>query len=145
MAGGRPTDYNDDISKKIIDRLAAGESVTKICGDDGYPNRYTVFEWNVKHPEFHHRYEKALKSSGQFQVDKIPLVIQEMKEGVVDPAVGKIEIDALKWMASKFYPKMYSDKQIVQSENKNTNLNMNTDVKLSDEDMAILERFGFKD
>ena len=142
MAGGRPTDYSPVMADKILQRLSEGETVSKICLDAAMPARSTVLLWSATHKEFSDRYLLALKGVGQIRVDDIPNVIAEMKKGLTDPAIGKIEIDTLKWMAGKFYPRMYGDKQTVESQN--TNINLNTEVKLSDADLAILKRFNFE-
>ncbi len=141
MTAGRPTDYSQSMADKILKRLSEGETVSKICLSDDMPARSTVLLWSATHKEFSDRYLLALKGVGQIRVDEIPEVISAMKKGTVDPVVGKIEIDTLKWMAGKFYPRMYGDKSTVESQN--TNINLNTEVQLSDADLAILARFKF--
>lgn len=141
MVMGRPTDYSEELADKILKRLSEGETVTQICRDEDMPNKSTVFLWSSSKEDFSDRYMRALKGVGQIKVDKIPDVIDDMKKGITDPVVGKIEIDSLKWMASKFYPRLYGDKQTIESENKN--LNLNVEVPLSEADIAILSRFGF--
>lgn len=141
MAGGRPTDYNEAMATEILRRLAEGETVSEICRDEDMPNKSSVFLWSSIHKEFSDRYLVALKGVGQIKVDKIPEVIEDMKKGLTDPAIGKLEIDALKWMAGKFYPRMYGDKQIVES--KNENVNVNVDLPITDADREILKRIGY--
>lgn len=143
MAGGRPTDFDDVMAEMILKRLSQGETVSSICREKGMPAASSVFLWSSTYPEFSERYLLALKGVGQIKVDKISDVIEEMKSRKIDPAVGKIEIDALKWMAGRFYPKMYGDKQVIESENKNQNINVTVEVPLTETDRAILRDLGW--
>jgi hypothetical protein len=48
------------------------------------------------------------------QVEKLEATIQDMRDGTLDPAIGRIEVDARKWFASKFLPKRFGDKVEVE-------------------------------
>lgn len=143
MVAGRPTDYSPEMADRILKKLSEGESVSQICLASDMPNRSTVFLWSATHKEFSDRYLLALKGVGQICVDQLDDALRDMKQGITDPVVGKIEIDTLKWKAGKFYPRMYGDKQQIESKNENTNINV--DVPLSEADMEILKRFKFTD
>lgn len=142
MPAGRPTDYSAEMADKILRRLAEGESVTDICKDPEMPVRSTVFLWSATRKEFSERYLLALKGVGQICVDQLEQALTEMKQGKTDPVIGKIEIDTLKWKAGKFYPRMYGDKQIVES--KNENLNMTVEMPMTDADREILRDLGWR-
>jgi len=45
MSIGRPSKYTDQLATEILERIAAGESVTRICRDEHMPDRATVFRW----------------------------------------------------------------------------------------------------
>jgi hypothetical protein len=142
VAGGRPTTYNQEIAQKILDRIAEGESVSKICKDPDMPARSTVWLWSTTHEWFSSKYARAIYSLGQCQVDSVDDIEDKLLSGEIDAQTARVIIDSRKWKASKFYPKMYGDKQIVES--KNENLNVNTKLPLTDADIAILERLGWK-
>jgi hypothetical protein len=55
-------------------------------------------------------YARALEGLAQDQVEKLEVVIQEMRERTITPEMARIEIEARKWFASKFLPKRYGDK-----------------------------------
>ena len=141
MAAGRPTTFDSATALEIISRISEGETVTAISKSAHMPNKSTIFLWSAIHKEFSDQYVMAMKASGQYRADKIIEVIEDMRQGVVDHQVANVEINALKWLAAKHYPKQYGDKTQIQSEN--VNLNANADISLSDADKAILERFKF--
>ena len=37
-------------------------------------------------------------------------LIEKFERGEIDPDVARVSIDARKWLAAKFYPKMFSDR-----------------------------------
>jgi hypothetical protein len=43
----RPSDFRDEIAKRICDLLMDGVSLRSICGLEGMPGRTTVFRWMV--------------------------------------------------------------------------------------------------
>lgn len=142
LVTGRPALYKEELAQEICRRVANGESVTKICSEDGMPCRATVWDWKYSHPGFLNQYEAAIKKHGQCIVDSMDEIEELVIQGMIEPAAARVIMDARKWKASKFYPKMYGDKQIIES--KNENLNVNIDLPLTDNDRAIAERLGFK-
>lgn len=139
---GRPTDFNEELANRILERMCEGETVTQICKDADMPNKSTVFLWSVNKPDFSDRYLMAVKVLGQCRVDKIPEVIEDMRQGLIDHSMANVELNAIKWEGSKFYPKMYGDKQQVES--KNENINVNADMPITDADREILRKIGWK-
>lgn len=55
-------------------------------------------------------YSRALESLAADQIEKLEQTIDDMRSGVIDAAMARVEIDARKWFASKFLPKRYGDK-----------------------------------
>jgi hypothetical protein len=56
------------------------------------------------------QYARALEGLALDQIEKLEQTIQDMRDGSLDPAIGRIEVDARKWFASKFLPKQFGDK-----------------------------------
>ena len=142
MAGGRPSTYNEEIALEILRRMSEGETVTRICESDGMPKKSTVWLWSITHPEFSSQYARAITCLGQCYAEGIDTIDDDLRNGLIDPATARVLSDNKKWRASKFYPKMYSEKQIVES--KNETVNYNVDLPLTDADQAILNQLGFK-
>ena len=44
------------------------------------------------------------------QAEALEKTIDDMRAGVIDAQMARVEIDARKWFASKFLPKQYGDK-----------------------------------
>lgn len=56
------------------------------------------------------QYAHALAALAQSQVDQVEQAIDDMRSGVIDAQMARVEIDTRKWFASKFLPKRYGDK-----------------------------------
>ena len=115
---GRPSDYSLALIETICDRIATGESLRRICEEDGMPHHITVIRWLAKHDEFASRYAHAREIQAQTFVDKMLDVAESRPErnpitGALDPAsVAHIrnKIATMQWLAAKLAPKKYGDK-----------------------------------
>jgi hypothetical protein len=130
MPAGRPTDYNEEITDIICERLASGESMRAISRDETMPAMSTLFLWLRTHEGFSEQYAKAKEESADALVEDMldiadnqvsqPLVVNgkpveidgrliETKDG---PSVqhAKLRVDTRKWAASKLKPKKYGDR-----------------------------------
>ena len=45
---------------------------------------------------------------------KIEEILEDVESGKIEPSVARVSIDARKWLASKMYPKFFSDKLHLQ-------------------------------
>jgi len=115
---GRPSTYREDLAQTICERIAAGESLRKICDDDGMPCHVTVIRWLAKLPEFATRHARAREQQAQTFVDKMLDIAESEPErhpitGALDPAsVTHIRnrVATMQWLAAKLNPKKYGDK-----------------------------------
>ncbi|MFZ5720323.1 MAG: hypothetical protein ACOY5Y_12785 [Pseudomonadota bacterium] len=55
----KPTQYTRGLAREICQRLARGESWTRICAEEKLPEFSTVCAWRVRHPEFDREVEDA--------------------------------------------------------------------------------------
>ncbi len=62
MAAGRPTKYTDQMPDKIMESLAAGNSVTQFAAQIGV-HRSTIYEWAEHHPAFSDALSRAQQAS----------------------------------------------------------------------------------
>jgi hypothetical protein len=104
---GRPTDYTIEIAARICDRVASGESLARLCQDEGMPARSTVYLWFAAHPEFSDNYARAREEQADFYADAIVDIADNPE---LDPNDKRVRIDARKWVASKLKSKQYGDK-----------------------------------
>lgn len=131
MAGGRPTDYCQEIAQAICLRLAEGESLRSVCRDEAMPPKGTVLRWIGVHPEFRDQYAQAKFDGAEALAEEMFEIADdgsndwmELTDKDDNPygykANGehiqrsKLRIDTRKWYLSKIMPKKYGDK--VQSE-----------------------------
>ena len=129
MPGGRPTDYSPELTARICERLAIGESLRSICRDDEMPSMASIFLWLGKHPEFSEQYTRAREAQAEAHADRI---VEIADDDTLDPNHKRIMVDARKWVARKLKPKRYGDKAEVEHSG-NVGLTVNV-VRLTDAD-----------
>jgi hypothetical protein len=112
--------YTQELVLEICRRITEGEHLKAICRKKGMPHYTTFFAWIRQYPAAEHAFKLAREMGGHWCVDTIREMCDETPDTVTDDnGVTKIDtgwvqwmrtrMDAFKWMASKFYPKMYGD------------------------------------
>lgn len=124
-AGGRPTDYTQELADAICAELSIGRSLRSVCEDEGMPTVKTVFNWLRSYEGFLQQYEKAKEESSDAMAEDLlhiadTPVMGEIKtikpDGTVeikqDEMLGhrRLQVDARKWLMSKMKPKKYGEK-----------------------------------
>lgn len=109
---GRPSDYNDDTAEVIFDGIMSGKSLTEICEPTGMPSERTVYRWLRANEAFRQEYARVREDQGHQQADKVVYLGQKVERGELDPAAGRVAIDAVKWSAGKRNGK-YADRQVL--------------------------------
>lgn len=117
MPAGRPSIYTPEIAAYVCAQIADGNSLRKICREDGVPALTTIFEWLGSKPEFAEQYARAKEAQADAMAEDM-LDIADMppaigEKGTVDSgdvAHMRLRIDTRKWIASKLKPKKYGDK-----------------------------------
>ena len=141
MAGGRPTDYTPEIAQRICDATATTtESYTKICETNrDFPAREIMRLWRYRHSQFKAMYEVAKQEQAELYVEELRERARDRSEDLISSAQGdkpnpaaiardKLIIDTDKWIACKLLPKVYGEKQQVE-----------TTVKLHEDTLRELE------
>jgi hypothetical protein len=117
----RPSDYSDKTATAICERMVEGESLLRICKEEGMPDRTTIYRWLERHDEFRDKYVRAREAQMDFYTDLIREIAFDdsgdffVEDGkvVADHARvqrARLKVDALKWTASKLAPRQYGDK-----------------------------------
>lgn len=129
MPAGRPSIYSDEIAMEICTRLAAGESMRKICDDERMPHRTTVLYWlaDGKHEEFVSQYTRAREAQADHLADEIVEIADEItvearyqgEDVVLDVSAAavarnRLRVDARKWYAAKVVPKKYGERHALE-------------------------------
>lgn len=106
---GRPTKFTQELADTICERIANGETLRAICRDIDLPPS-TVIEWTMNNKSFSEQYAQAR----QKQADAYADMILDEAFNSHDAQIGRLRVDALKWVASKLAPKRYGDKVEVE-------------------------------
>lgn len=119
---GRPHGYSEEIVSVILERIAEGESLNKICKDDAMPSKSTVFKWLTEIDGFSDRYVRAREAQADVLFDEILEIADDGLNDTYTDAEGnertnqdviarsRLRVDARKWMAGKLRPKKYGEK-----------------------------------
>ena len=106
---GRPTTFTQQLADQICERIANGETLRAVCRDIQFAPS-TVIEWTMNNKTFSEQYAQAR----QKQADSYADMILDEAFNSHDAAIGRLRVDALKWVASKLAPKRYGDKVEVE-------------------------------
>jgi hypothetical protein len=109
MPAGRPSTYSDEVAGEICNRLIHGETLYKICQDDGMPGYRTVFDWLDAHADFRTRCARARELQAEYMDFKV-LETAENCRSKEDSFSARVKIAAYQWRAMKLAPKKFGDR-----------------------------------
>lgn len=120
MATAR-TPYSKKLAAEILERLAEGESLRKICRDSHMPSFRAVIRWVTDDKDgFRARYEAARECQAHALFDDlIEKAASAAAVATGAPGTGeatarvqavKLEVDAVKWYLARLLPKRYGDR-----------------------------------
>lgn len=81
-----------------------------MCREPGMPSIRTIFQWLEKNKNFAQLYARARVE----QAETYREMIIDEAFSASDAQIGKLRVDALKWVASKLSPRRYGDKVDVE-------------------------------
>lgn len=130
MTAGRPSDFTEALAAEICGQLAEGKSLRKICDQDDFPDKSTVFRWLGSNTVFRDQYARAREAQADAMAEEILDIADNgtndygFKEGDTPDGAGanpvflaehvqrsKLRVDSRKWLLSKVAPKKYGDFQ----------------------------------
>lgn len=91
---GRPSSYCDAVATEILERLACGESLRSICGDNSMPDRATVARWIANDTALRARYDVARQLQEDAWRDEIHDLARS--EPLRDPKTGRVDAEAMR-------------------------------------------------
>lgn len=127
MPAGRPSLFTQQLADEICERIAAGESLRRICGSrEEMPDASTVIGWVLSREDFSKQYARAREIQAQLLSDEIFDIADDgandwmtvhKKDGTEyeQPNMevimrSRLRVDSRKWYLSKVLPKVYGDK-----------------------------------
>ena len=90
-------------------RIGNGESLRGVSRDLGVPFQ-SVWSAIMADEKRVIRYEDARMSRAHYHSAKIEEILDDLENGKIEPQTARVSIDARKWLASKMYPKFFSDR-----------------------------------
>lgn len=108
---GRPSSYTQELADEICNRLATGETLRTIIKDSHIPDRASIYRWLEINESFRDQYAQARSQQADHYFEQI---IDESFSSH-DAQIGRLRMDALKWVASKMQPKKYGDKLEIET------------------------------
>lgn len=108
--------YTDELAERILDRIAQGESLTKICEDDAMPCRMTVWRWRRglqgAPASFCDDYAHARVGQAEAYFDDVVALSDAI---ATDPThektnAAKLRVDSRKWVLARMDPGQYGDR-----------------------------------
>lgn len=111
--------YRPDAANEIVQRVAEGETLTKVCKSLGL-DVPSVWRWTRKHSEFNQDLRDARELSAHASADKAQDILEQpipdelySVQGAANAEISRRREIAqhLRWKASKAMPQVYSDRQ----------------------------------
>lgn len=106
---GRPTKYNEQVAKTIVEGLKQGKSLKAVCRQVNMPSDTAVRGWALdpNHP-FSSQYTRAREIGYHKMADDMIEIADDADPS--DVQVARLRCDKRQWMISKMLPKLYGDK-----------------------------------
>lgn len=97
----------------VIELIADGSSEKAACAQVGIDRN--TFRMSALRVGAQAQYAEALATLAHQQVAKMDEVIDDMREGRIDHNMARVELDKLKWIAVKLFPRRYGEKMQVDA------------------------------
>ena len=103
----RPTLYSPELAQRIAAAFAVGESFSSICQHDWAPKSMsTILEWEDRYPEFEAAMTTARKAHAEVLIERMQKIVETER----DPQRGRMQLEHLRWLTSKYNRHRYADK-----------------------------------
>lgn len=113
--------HSNELVATILDRVANGEPLSKVCSTPNMPTRKSFFQWVAKDPEIMSGYKLAIDMRADLYAEEtISIADDSRNDTQIDDdgvrivnhdhiARARLRVDSRKWYASKLAPKKYGD------------------------------------
>lgn len=119
----RLTEYNLDMAKEVCQLVQDGMNVkAALKTNDAFPSFPTWCKWKRENSELLNLYVNAIQDKAEGVDCSIDETIEELRDGKIEPSAANVIIQTYKWKASKYYPKMFGDKQEIDHKNSDGSL-----------------------
>jgi hypothetical protein len=116
--------YSPEVADKILGRMIAGLSVTRIARQPGMPTKAAIMKWVETKPEFREVYLRAQEGRGCTYAEKAVecegdynAAIADVRSRRITPSQAmaiinglRAKVDVFKWAAGRMAPKIFGEK-----------------------------------
>lgn len=96
---------------EFFSSIEMGETLGGFVKERGMAAR--TMRARLRSGELHERFIEAHQGRAVYHAQSIEGMINRLESGDVDSDVARVSIDARKWLATKYYPRMFGDRQEV--------------------------------
>ena len=97
---------------KVFDGYSEFGSLPKMSKEIQVPYK-TLYHKITTTPELNERYSEARQAYAELTVDQIRLINDKLEVGHIDPSAAKTLINSKQWIASKYSPILYGERQTI--------------------------------
>lgn len=108
MQMGRPSTFDQAIADELCESVACGDSMREAARKQGL-NEATVRLWRKNHEAFAAQYAHAVTARAEVFFERGNDIAMAISSGE-EAQIARVQLDWLKWSASKLGPKQYGDK-----------------------------------
>ena len=103
----RPSKRSPKVVEEIVQRLAHGEPLARICADDHMPDFSTVWRWEDQDEEFRKLSARARQHGTHFIADDC---LRISDDPTLEPTDKRVRIDTRLRLIGKWNARQYGDK-----------------------------------
>ena len=97
--GSRVIQYSEELARTVCERIARGETWSRIGGTDGMPDYSTLFYWKRNKPDFAEAYALAKAAGTEFRADEVLAVSQGATPETIQE--DRLQVNSLKWLVAR--------------------------------------------
>lgn len=105
---GRRPIYTVEMADRVCEEIATGATLYGLGKQKGFPSEDTLYKWLREIDGFTEKYAHAKQRRADRFVEEY---VETLRSPAYDPQEKRTRLDGLKWLAAKFAPREYGDKQ----------------------------------
>jgi len=101
----KPPPYSPDLGRRICERVALGEAIVEACkAERVHPRQW--YRWLNEKEDLNEQLDRARR----MRADQLAAEILDIADDPeLDPHRARLMVDTRKWLAARFFPRMYSE------------------------------------
>ena len=102
---------DDDFWQVVFEKIELGATERSVARE--YNFSPSSFRNKLNTPQLHAKYVQAHEGRAILHAHKIEDMLDKVESGEMDFNIARVSIDARKWLATKYYPRMFGERQEV--------------------------------